>query len=329
VPVWAYEFQAVRGLLLDLAARQLPCRGSASEDLAARDIGRIRDLEKSLGVSLFDRSERGVRLTAKCNELLQYATQFMALAADIRQRVDAQGALSGRVRFGATNIHALTWLPSLIERVSRSHRGILVEVAVDTSETMQLLLERGSLDMAVIAGPIESAKLKTETVGRVANAFVASPKLTLPVEPMAARDHARWAIISDRPGTHLHNATKEWFREEDAEPRQLHSCSHLPTRIHFSPPKDSGSRSPRALQCIGSSRKARSSSLPRFVPRRISTISSPIRRTAFRLAIASSPRRRSLCSRRNPILNPIMPRPTTGDADRAIGSSLSVSDQGR
>jgi DNA-binding transcriptional LysR family regulator len=194
---------------------------------------RIRDLERSLGVSLFDRSERGVRLTAKGNELLQYAAQFMALAADIRQRVGTQEALFGRVRFGATNIHALTWLPSLIERVSRSHPGILVEVAVDTSETMQLLLERGLLDMAVIAGPIESAKLKTETVGRVANAFVASPKLNLPVEPMTARDLAQWAIISDRPGTHLHNATMEWFREEGAEPRQLHSCSHLPTRIHL------------------------------------------------------------------------------------------------
>ena len=194
---------------------------------------RIRDLEASLGVTLFDRGERGVQLSAKGHELLPYAAQLMALASDVRNRVGASEALTGRVRFGATNIHALTWLPDLIERVSRSHPGVVVEVAVDTSETMQLLLERGSLDLAVIAGPVESAKLKAEPVGRVANAFVASPRLSLPIESVSARELARWPIISDRPGTHLHDATIGWFREEGAEPHQLHSCSHLPTRIHL------------------------------------------------------------------------------------------------
>jgi DNA-binding transcriptional LysR family regulator len=164
---------------------------------------------------------------------LPFAAQLMSLAADVRNHIGSPDAMSGRVRFGATNIHALTWLPSLIERVSRSHPGILVEVAVDTSETMQLLLEKGQLDMAVIAGPVESAKLACELVGRVANAFVASPRLNLPLEPASARSLAGWAIISDRPGTHLHAATMGWFREEGAEPRQLHSCSHLPTRIHL------------------------------------------------------------------------------------------------
>jgi DNA-binding transcriptional LysR family regulator len=194
---------------------------------------RIRDLEQSLGVSLFDRAERGVRLSAKGNELLRYAAELMALAADVQQRVGTREALSGRVRFGATNIHAWTWLPSLIARVSRNYPGITVEMAIDTSETLQLLMERGQLDIAVLAGPIETPKLTTEQVGRVANVWVASPRLNLPIEPMSARDLAARPIISDRPGTHLHAATMEWFRSEGAEPRQHHSCSLLPTRIHL------------------------------------------------------------------------------------------------
>lgn len=194
---------------------------------------RIRDLEASLGVVLFDRADRGARLTPKGHELLRYAAQFVALAADVRQRVGTREALTGRVRFGATNIHALTWLPSLIERVSRSYPGIVLEVAIDTSETLQALMERGQLDIAVLAGPLEAPRLTTEPVGRVANVWVASPRLNLPVQPMSARDLAQRPIISDRPGTHLHTATMEWFRSEGVEPHCHHSSSHLPTRIHL------------------------------------------------------------------------------------------------
>ncbi len=194
---------------------------------------RIRDLEQSLGVILFERTDRGVQLTLKGRDLLQYAAQLVSLAAEIQQKVGTQQALSGRVRLGVTNIHALTWLPRLIERISQSHPGVLVEVAIDTSETMQALMERGQLDVAVLAGPIESSNLVTEPVGRVANVWVASPKMNLPHEVLSARDLAVHPIISDRPGTHLHTATMEWFRSEGVEPQRHHSCSLLPTRIHL------------------------------------------------------------------------------------------------
>jgi DNA-binding transcriptional LysR family regulator len=194
---------------------------------------RIRELEEALGVQLFVRADRKALLTTKGRELLPYAAQLMGLVADIRQHVGAREALTGRVRFGATNIHALTWLPGLIARLAASHPGILVEIAIDTSETMQDLLERGSLDIAIVAGPLRGQRLTAEPVGRVANIWVASPKLGFPVEPQSARELAKWPIISDRPGTHLHAATMDWFRAEAAEPHCHHSCSLLPTRIHL------------------------------------------------------------------------------------------------
>jgi DNA-binding transcriptional LysR family regulator len=194
---------------------------------------RIRELEEALGIKLFERADRKALLTTKGRELLPYAAQLMGLIADIRQHVGAREALTGRVRFGATNIHALTWLPGLIERLAESHPGILVEIAIDTSETMQALLERGRLDIAIVAGPLRGLKLTAEPVGRVANVWVASPRLCFPSAPQSARELARWPIISDRPGTHLHAATMDWFRVEGVEPQCHHSCSLLPTRIHL------------------------------------------------------------------------------------------------
>ena len=64
-------------------------------------------------------------------------------------------------------------------------------------------------------------------------AWLASPKLNLPLRPMAAADLALWPVISDRQGSHLYAAAMEWFRAEGVEPRQHHGCSSLPTRIHL------------------------------------------------------------------------------------------------
>jgi len=48
---------------------------------------RIKDLEVSLGVSLFDRTQRSAQLTAKGQELLKYAEKMIATASQIRDRV--------------------------------------------------------------------------------------------------------------------------------------------------------------------------------------------------------------------------------------------------
>ncbi len=208
---------------------------------AARHIGtsqpaiskRVRDMEEQLGVNLIDRSERQMRLTAKGQELLQYATRIMAISSEIQQRVGTSAAITGRVRLGVTGIPALTWLPVLLERVARTTPGVVVEFTVDTSETLHRQIERGRLDVAVLAGPVAMAKLRTEALGRVPMAWLASPKLELPVNPLSAADLALWPVITDRDGSHLHAAAMEWFRADGVEPARHHGCANLSTRIQL------------------------------------------------------------------------------------------------
>lgn len=218
---WIHRLGSFHG-----AARQL---GISQGAISAR----VKELEESLGTALFDRSRGGVRITPKGHELLPYAAQFVALASEVRQRIGTKEALTGRVRFGATNIHALTWLPGLIGRTARTYPGIALEVMVDTSETLRASLERGGLDLAVIAGTPEDGRLPTLPVGTVPHVWVASPGLELPVQALGAAELARWPLVCDRPGTILHGAMLDWFREEAAEPQRCHSASHLQTRIHL------------------------------------------------------------------------------------------------
>jgi DNA-binding transcriptional LysR family regulator len=194
---------------------------------------RIREMEQQLGVTLFDRSERKVRPTPKGHELLRYAAQVMAIAAEIQQRVGTREALTGRVRLGVPSISALTWLPPLLHRVARTYPGLIVEFTVDSSEILDEQMQHGLLDVAVLAGPMVPPKVTTESLGHVKLAWLCSPRLDLPLGTLAAADIALWPVITDRAGSHLNGAAMDWFRAEGVEPARHHGCSSLPTRIQL------------------------------------------------------------------------------------------------
>src|SRR5690554_1833564 len=72
---------------------------------------RIRELETSLGVELFDRSQRSARLTAKGRDLLSYAERIISLMSEIEAEIGAPESLVGTIGLGATELVAITWLP--------------------------------------------------------------------------------------------------------------------------------------------------------------------------------------------------------------------------
>lgn len=194
---------------------------------------RVRELERHLGVTLFDRHGRGVRPTAKGRELLSYAARIVELAGEIHQRVGERHALIGRVRFGVTSIPAVTWMPKAMRRLAQSHPGIIAEFVVDSSEAMRAHLLRGELDLAFLAGPIAEPRVTTRPLSRTSMAWVASPELPLPAGALGPADLADLPIITDARGGYLFDLAIDWFRAGGHAPRRHHGCSSLQTRIQL------------------------------------------------------------------------------------------------
>jgi len=192
---------------------------------------RVRELERHLGVSLFDRSGRNARLTPQGRELLNYAGQMLALAGEVEQKIGSRTALVGRVRLGVTSIPAVTWMPKLLRRMAKAYPGIEVEFTVDSSENMRAQLLHGELDIAFLAGPLSDHSLATESLGAVAMAWLASPSLALPDRPLSPADLADVPIITDVRGSFLHQLVLDWFQGGHTTPRRHHACSSLPTRL--------------------------------------------------------------------------------------------------
>ena len=195
--------------------------------------GRIRDLELELGVTLFDRSQRKVKPTPKGHELLQHAAELMALTDRIRASVGAREVMAGRVRMGVTGVAALTWARALVERMKLTYPDISIELTVEASELLAEQIEEGMLDVAVLAGPLESNRVSSERLGRVPMSWLASPMLKLPDRSLSPAEIAAHPIISGLPGTYLHAAAAAWFRSAGVEARRHHACSSLSVRIQL------------------------------------------------------------------------------------------------
>ncbi len=150
--------------------------GEAAEALhltQAAVSSRIKNLESMLGVKLFDRLNRDIRLTPEGHRLLRYADMLLSGWRKARQDVSAGGAaqqlaIGGSVRLW--DVALLDWFVSL--------RRTMPEVAVIAEcHTPDLLTRRlldGLLDVAFMLEPAQLEVLQVRKVALVQLVLVSS-----------------------------------------------------------------------------------------------------------------------------------------------------------
>jgi len=114
----------------------------------------IRALEKSLGVALFERTSRGMRLTGAGEHLVSWAHRLLVQAEQARREVSGQRQV---VRLGALETIAATEVPRVLDKLAGRRPDTRIEVRPGMS--------RDDLFTDVIAGRLDAALvLDTGTV---------------------------------------------------------------------------------------------------------------------------------------------------------------------
>ena len=110
----------------------------------------IHDLERELGVRLFVRVGRGIRLTAEGEDLLARARDVLTRAESLgaRARALADGAV-GVLRVGATPQVMQNILPGFLAAYRRSRPGIDIELIEEGGARLLSLVEQGALHVAM------------------------------------------------------------------------------------------------------------------------------------------------------------------------------------
>ena len=126
------------------AAARLNCAQSAVSM-------QIKRLETLIGVRLFDRTKRTVKLTPHGELLRRYANRILRLNEETLAAFGAT-SLSGRVRLGATDT-SMCFLPPILSRFAQRHPLIELEIRCDRSWEALDALGAGELDLALVTQP--------------------------------------------------------------------------------------------------------------------------------------------------------------------------------
>jgi DNA-binding transcriptional LysR family regulator len=108
----------------------------------------VRTLERSLGVSLFERGPNGMTLTPAGDRMLTWARRLLDQAEQARREVTGARPV---LRLGALETIAVTHVPGVLTRLAARRPDLEVEVRTDAARDQLLEAVRaGDLDAALL-----------------------------------------------------------------------------------------------------------------------------------------------------------------------------------
>ncbi len=124
----------------------------------------IQALEQELGVSLFERTERGMRLTPAGTALRDHARRSLAILEEGRRLIaELEDGAAGRLTLGAGVTTSIFRLPALLRIFREAYPRVDVVVRTGRSrEIAQFVMDR-EVEVGLVTSPQQSPEL--ETVG--------------------------------------------------------------------------------------------------------------------------------------------------------------------
>ncbi|MFV0360292.1 hydrogen peroxide-inducible genes activator [Tropicimonas sp.] len=193
----------------------------------------IKELEESLGLALFERNARQLRLTG-------FGEEFALRVRGILQSVDELGELArasrerlvGRLRLGVIPTIAPYLLPTLIGNLMHDHAGLDIRVRETVTPRLIRELEGGRLDAAIVALPI-SEPLLTE-VELLSETFVLVRHASDAGKPVPDRDALReMRLLLLEEGHCFRDQALSFCKMPPTRPRELLEGSSLSTLVQM------------------------------------------------------------------------------------------------
>jgi LysR family cyn operon transcriptional activator len=175
----------------------------------------VRQLEQELGVRLFDRVGRQVRITGQGELLLDQGRDLLARAASLGERARESGTgLTGVLRLGATP-QTFESLAGFLARWGRSNPGVSLQLVEDGGIELLGRLEAGDVHLALTLGGDPRFRWRLLFPGRLLAVVPAGHRL-FRHRTVEVADLVREPLLLLRPGF----ASREWF---DAACRVVHA----------------------------------------------------------------------------------------------------------
>jgi LysR family transcriptional regulator, cell division regulator len=138
---------------------------------------RIKSLEDEVGFALFERTHRGVTLTAAGQRLLPFAARAARLLEDAKRAVADDGAPSGALTIGSLDTTAALHLSPALARYVGAYPAVDLSLRTGTTaELIEQVLDR-QLDGAYVCGPVNHPDLLADPFVREELVILTGPAI--------------------------------------------------------------------------------------------------------------------------------------------------------
>ncbi len=122
----------------------------------------IRQLERELGVTLFERNGKRIKLTRAGHIFLAYAQQLESLTGELRHDLQALSDDSSSVSIGCSPTSSRHFMPALLAELRAICPGVHARVVVLPTDQGAAALARGELDFIFTTDPVAPSRVTLE-----------------------------------------------------------------------------------------------------------------------------------------------------------------------
>jgi DNA-binding transcriptional LysR family regulator len=180
----------------------------------------VRELEKHIGMPLFDRSGRTVTLTTVGEYMLVYARKMLSTLKDAEDAAARLQKLEvGQLTIGMVS-NAKYFVPHLLAEFRQDHEGIDIKLVVGNREQLVKMLLDSEVDIAIMGRPPKDMATRAEPFAAQPHVFVAPLK-----HPLASRSRLPASALRGQPfivrerGSGTRAAMERFFSQTNVEPR--------------------------------------------------------------------------------------------------------------
>ena len=181
----------------------------------------IRSLETSLGCTLFERSNKGVRLTPDGEKLYDHISIAFEHIEAGEQEISSKNSLKkGVLSIGASEIALRCFLLPILNEYRQKYPGIQIKISNVSTPSAVTMLKNALVDLAFVTSPIESdpelSRKNLRPLREIAVCGESFSNLVNSENPVSFRRIAKKPIVSLGPKTSTYEFYLKLFLEHGA-----------------------------------------------------------------------------------------------------------------
>ncbi|WP_333819341.1 LysR family transcriptional regulator [Ohtaekwangia sp.] len=195
----------------------------------------IKELEDSLGVSLFHRLKRGNELTDAGKILYQYTLEVFEKMEEAEERIRAiREKKTGTLQVGIVPGIRPGRIAQAMQIFQQQHNGIHVTIAEHCTSTLIHHIKENQLDLALVFGPVQDDALEWTAIAKEEYHVVLPAGHALAKRKKLSREDLRdqsFILYKRQDQPWLHDAVMQQLRINGEEPRIVSELSSPRTRV--------------------------------------------------------------------------------------------------